>query len=82
MSRTKDERFVLHVYDVAIKTGDVHVILDRYAVGQGCGLSPKAVDTICKLLIQANFIKKVSASEIMLTDGGEALVHRLRGEQG
>lgn len=79
-NRTKDENFILCLYEEAEKTGDVGNSLDRYRVGEAAKLSPKAVDTICKLLIQANFIKKSGETDIFITPHGVKLVQQLRLE--
>lgn len=75
--RTKDEHFVITLYDEAKKTGDLESSLNRYTVGTKAHLNPKAVDAICKLLVQANFIKKSSELEIYLTPHGIKLAERL-----
>lgn len=75
---TKDERFVITAYEAAGE--DPHAEQDRYKIGEKCGLSPKAVDTICNLLAQANFIKKTGKTEFHLTDNGVNLALRLRSE--
>ena len=41
------------------------------------GLQKKAVDTICVLLAQANFIKKKSATEIAITLNGIELAQTI-----
>lgn len=79
-NRTKDENFMLSLYEEAEKTGDLENALDRYQVGIAAHISPKGVDTICKLLIQANFIKKSSENEVYLTPHGIKLVQNLRLE--
>jgi len=79
-NRTKDENFILTLYEVAEKAGDLESVLDRYQVGITAHLSERAVDTICKLLIQANFIKKAAENEIYLTPHGIKLVEKLRLE--
>jgi predicted transcriptional regulator len=79
-NRTKDENFILCLYEEAEKTGDLEGAVDRYQVGVAANLHPKGVDTICKLLIQANFIKKASESEVYLTPHGINLVKELRLE--
>lgn len=81
MGRTKDESFIVHAYEAAKKMDDIHMELDRYEIGRQCGLSPKAVDAICKLLHQSNFIRKVGSSAFFLTTNGEALALRLLGEK-
>lgn len=79
-NRTKDENFILCLYEEAEKTGDVEHPVDRYQVGTAANLHPKAVDTICKLLVQANFVKKSGENEIYLTPHGIKLVMNLRQE--
>lgn len=79
-NRTKDENFIMCLYEEAEKTGDLEAVLDRYQVGLAAHIHPKGVDTICKLLIQANFIKKASEDEIYLTQHGIKLVEQLRRE--
>jgi predicted transcriptional regulator len=76
--RTKDESFMLRLYDEAAKIKDFDAAFDRYRIGQFVGLQPKAVDTICVLLAQANFIKKNGPTEISITPQGIRLVHTLR----
>jgi predicted transcriptional regulator len=79
--RTKDENFILQLYLEAEKCGNFDQSFDRYEVGERSHLNPKAVDTICKLLVQANFIKKADESQIYLTPHGQGLVRRLRAER-
>ncbi len=69
---------MLRLYDEASLQEDIETPLDRYQIGQAVGLQPKAVDTICHLLVQANFIKKRGKTEISLTPHGVKLVERLR----
>jgi predicted transcriptional regulator len=79
-SKTPDERFILAAYETAQAAGDSETLLDRYEIGKKSGLNPKAVNAICKLLVQANFIKKVGETEIILTKNGESLALRLQTE--
>lgn len=79
-SHTSDEKLILCAYEIATQLGDIHSHLNRYEVGKMAGLNPKGVDAICKLLIQANFVKKVDQETIFLTDNGEKLALRLLGE--
>lgn len=57
-NRTKDERYLVTLYEMALESGDMETEFHRYDVGVRATLSDKTSDTICKLLIQANFIKK------------------------
>lgn len=77
--RTKDESFMVRLYDEASKQGEMEDPIDRYVIGQMVGLQQKAVDTICNTLAQANFIKKRGPSEISITQNGIRLVQTIRG---
>lgn len=77
-ARTKDETFMLRLYEEASKLPSIDDPVDRYRIGTLAGLHPKAVDTICVLLGQANFIKKHSPTEIAITSQGMRLVETLR----
>ena len=63
--RTKDEYFMIALYEMAMEAGDFETPFDRYAVGERGGVTPKAVNAIAKLLIQANFIKKSSENRCL-----------------
>lgn len=78
--RTKDESFMIRLYDEASKQADIEDPIDRYVIGQLVSLQKKAVDTICNTLAQANFIKKRSPTEISITPNGVRLVEMLRGK--
>lgn len=80
MSRTKDERYILAVYDVAKSKGDLYIPLNRYEVGDTIGYSPKLVKTLTINLMQANFLKKVDDDIIALTDNGIRLADKVRHE--
>lgn len=75
---TKDESFILALYDEAVSTGDPENPVDRYVAGARAHISPKGVNAISKLLIQANFIKKASEDQVYLTPHGIKLVDQLR----
>lgn len=77
-AKTKDEMFMLRLYEEASKQPDIEDPVDRYAVGTLAGLQPKAVDTICNLLAQANFIKKRGKVEVSITPHGIKLVENIR----
>lgn len=80
MSKTKDERFVLALYKIAKESGDIEGNYNKYQVGESIGLHYRAVDAICRLLIQANFIKKAGEEDIYLTPHGIKLAEQLLGE--
>ncbi|MEI8124255.1 MAG: hypothetical protein WCG42_00690 [Parachlamydiaceae bacterium] len=79
-NRTKDENFVISLYEEAEKSGNAEAPVDRYHAGERAHLAPKGVDTICKLLIQANFVKKSGEVDVYLTPHGLKLAERLRCE--
>lgn len=77
-ARTKDETFMLRLYEEASKLPSIEDPVDRYRIGTLACLHPKAVDTICVLLGQANFIKKHSKTDIAITRHGIKLVETLK----
>ena len=77
---TKDELFLVKLYQMATKLGDPYEEVDRYAIGRAIGQNDKGIDTISRLLMQANFIKKGEGTAVYLTAHGLKLVHRLLEE--
>jgi predicted transcriptional regulator len=77
-AKTKDEVFMLRLYEEAAKQSDIADPLDRYFIGTLAGLQPKAVDAICNLLAQANFIKKHGRIDISITPHGVKLVENIK----
>jgi Mn-dependent DtxR family transcriptional regulator len=71
--RTKDEKFIICAYQRALQSGEFTTPVDRYEVGREIGVNVKTVDTICRLLAQANFIKFVGDTDIRLTENGKTL---------
>lgn len=80
MTKTKDEQFVVALYRYAKERGEMEESYNRYDIGIKAGLHPKAVNAICKLLIQANFIRKRGEEGIFLTPHGIKLALRLMDE--
>lgn len=80
-ARTKDETFMVRLYEEASKQDEMDQPLDRYHVGQLAGIQQRGVDAICHLLIQANFVKKEGAAEISITPHGVKLVQSLLDSQ-
>jgi hypothetical protein len=77
---TKDERFVICLYENAKSTDDLESSFNRYVIGMQVNLHERGVDAICKLLVQANFIKKDGEDDIYLTPNGISLAERLLDE--
>jgi len=79
-NHTPDEKFMLRLMEEAEKKEEMDTPFDRYQIGKLAGLQERGVDATCKLLVQANFIKKASQTEIYITPHGEKLVRDLRLE--
>lgn len=76
-SLTKDETFLVKLYEMATAVGDYAERVDRYAVGRAINQGERSVDNIVKLMAQANFIKKAEDPYIYLTSHGMSLVNNL-----
>ncbi|MGE5196358.1 MAG: hypothetical protein ACM3JI_03400 [Anaerolineae bacterium] len=74
---TKDELFMLKLYELASKRGSPHEEVDRYFIGRAIGQNDKGIDTIVRHLAQANFIKKGEEAAVYLTEHGLQLVLHL-----
>jgi len=75
---TKDEMFLLKLYELAMEQDGPEEAIDRYIIGQAIGQNDKGIDTIIRHLAQANFIKKSGGNHIYLTPHGLKLVETLR----
>ncbi len=80
-STTKDELFLLKLYEMANARGSPEEEIDRYAIGRAIGQNDKGIDTIVKHLAQANFVKKGHGNGLYLTPHGLRLALYLRGER-
>jgi predicted transcriptional regulator len=78
---TKDELFLLKLYELAVKKEGPEVNIDRYHIGREIGMNQHGIDTIIKHLAQANFIKKLPDNSVYLTPHGISLVEDLRKER-
>jgi predicted transcriptional regulator len=77
--QTKDERFMIALYEHGLKLGDTKTPANKYEIGKTVGMQNTAVYTIVRDLLQANFLKKGSDDDVFLTDHGEKLVKNLLG---
>lgn len=77
---TKEERFIITLYREAKRFGDSQMPMDRYKIGKLIGEKTKSINTICQILTQSNFIKKLEENEIRLTPNGINLAKQLLGE--
>lgn len=75
---TKDELFLLKLFQMASAKGDSFEEIDRYAVGKAVGLNERAIDNIVRHLAQANFVKKGDENSIYLTEQGMRLIETLK----
>lgn len=80
MARTKEEKFLVAVYEAAMALGDFSHEVNKYTIGQNIGLHPRGIDTICNQLAQANFIKKRGQEDVTITTNGLNLVKEILGE--
>jgi hypothetical protein len=78
-ARTKEEKFLIALYEAALAQGDLAAEIDRFEIGQKLGLHPRGINTICNILAQANFIKKRGDTFIVITENGKRLFEDLRG---
>jgi Mn-dependent DtxR family transcriptional regulator len=67
---TPDERFLCKLYEIALSKGNPLHPVSIMAVAKGIGYKELAVKNMVKLLAQANFIKKVSDTQVSLTQNG------------
>lgn len=77
---TKDEQFMICLYENAKTADDMEAVFNRYEIGRQVSMHERGVEATCKLLVKANFIKKDSESEIYLTPHGVSLVEKLLEE--
>lgn len=75
--KSKEEMFVLKLYELAMKTGDPENEVDRYAVGKLVGEHTKGADHTVQLLTKNGFTKRGDGSLVYLTKGGVALAQEL-----
>ena len=80
-SGTKDERFLIKLYQMATQLGSPHEEIDRYQIGRAIGQNDKGVDAIARWLAQANFVKKGEGNALYLTHGGLSLVENLLSQK-
>ncbi len=77
-TKTKDEKYLLTLYEMAMESGELDTEFHRYDVATRALLTEKSADAICKLLIQANFIKK-NDKMVYITQHGANLAQDLQG---
>lgn len=80
MSHTKDEKFLIRLYELTKASGVEDHLMDPYDVGRSIHFSPILVETLCKTLRRTNFIRYESNGLIYLTSNGIALAEELLQE--
>jgi hypothetical protein len=78
---TKDELFLLKLYEMASSLGSPEEEVDRFAIGRAIGQNDKGVGAIVRHLAQANFVKKGEGDSIYLTAHGIRLVMQIAKER-
>ncbi len=74
--RTKEERFLIRLFEAASRKGSYDTPVDRYEIGHASNVHTRVVDSICNQLLKTNFIKK-EGDDIYLTPNGFNLVKSL-----
>jgi hypothetical protein len=77
---TKDERFLLKLHELARKSGDFQLEVDRFVIGRAIGQNDRGANVIARDLAQANFIKKGDGTAVYLTEHGLRFVRSLLNE--
>lgn len=79
--RTKEERFLINLFNLAKAKGSFDTPIDRFEVGHATNLHTRVVNSICNQLMQTNFIKKngPEPDKIYLTPNGLRLIETLLG---
>ncbi len=76
-SYTKDEKFLMALYENTKDREDPEEPVDGYAIGATIGMATRQVDAICTQLMRANFIKRVDKHFVYLTPHGVKLTESL-----
>lgn len=76
-SYTKEERFLIELYRKTIDLKNKEKTFDSFVLGKILGMSQRLIKTTIQILAQANFIKKLDNTKILLTEHGEKLVKSL-----
>lgn len=78
---TKDEIFVLKLYELAMQLGTPYELIDCLEIAKAIGQNTKGAQVIARDLAQANFIKKAEDNRVYLTDHGLKLVDQIIEQQ-
>lgn len=67
---SKEEQYLLALYQMASANGGPQSEVDRYKVGEAIGESPKGVDHTVQMLTKNGMTKKTDERMVHLTDFG------------
>jgi Mn-dependent DtxR family transcriptional regulator len=70
---TPDERFMVKLYEEANRNGNPTRPINYQAIGKAIGLKVTALKNIVKHLAQANLVRKIDETTLLLTERGCAL---------
>ena len=76
--RTKDESFLIKLYEEANEEGDFSVELNFQEIGKKMVLKERVIKTIIRDLAQANFVQKIDHDTIKLTQNGINLAQKFK----
>lgn len=71
---SKEEHYLLKLYELASAKGGPKNEVDRYKVGEAIGESPKGVDHTVQMLTKNGLTKKTDERKVQLTDFGVRFV--------
>ncbi len=74
---TKEERYLLALYEMVKDLEDPEEPVDSYTVGLSVGITIRQVDAITTQLIRTNFIRRSDKHWISLTPNGLDLINSL-----
>ena len=75
---TTDESFLIKLYEEALSGGDMELEIDFLDLGRSLRQKDRAIKTIVRDLAQANFVKKVDDSKLILTPNGITLAQKFK----
>jgi len=80
-SITKDEIFLLKLFELSFAKGSAPEEIDRYVVGRAVGQNDRSVDNTVRMLAQTNFVKKGNGDALYITTQGMSLVEELQAQR-
>ena len=72
--QSKEEHFLLKLYEFALAKGDSQNEIDRYVVGEAVGERTRGTDHTVQILTKNGLLKKTDEKLIHLTDFGVRFV--------